>query len=403
MNKKVFYPAAFTVIFMMILSACIPGFINANQQSDGSQAATAAAQTLQAIETQVWIGTLQAELTRVSGEQSGGNNATNTSEPGSSQQDATPTQTVAPATNTPQPPTATAQPPTAKPTPCYWAQFVKDVTIPDGTEIDAGDPFTKTWRLKNIGACSWNTGFDLVFVSGNAMDSDAAVDFPENVQPGETVDVSVDFIAPEDEGEYKSNWKLRSDTGVVFGLGVDQNSPFFALIEVPEDVVVLDPDEPLNFAASYKAADWTSSEGEPSNEDDYTNGTVYSTKKPQMEKNRVDDELALMMIPGSGEDGYISGRYPAMNVEDGDILTALAGCSSEKPKCNVTFEIRARTEDNTLLTLGSWDEVYDGEWTQINLDLSDLAGEKVRFILRVENNGSSKDDKVFWLSPRIIR
>ncbi|MEM5773401.1 MAG: NBR1-Ig-like domain-containing protein, partial [Anaerolineaceae bacterium] len=191
MKKKFFYPVVFTVIFVMILSACIPGFINNNQQSDGSQAATAAAQTLQAMETQVWVGTLQAELTRVAGQMSSEPTATQTVQPGQTQQEASPTQTAAPATNTPNP-TATYNPPTATPTPCYWAQFVKDVTIPDGTEIDAGADFTKTWRLKNIGACAWNTGFDLVFSSGNAMDSPAAVDFPKTVQPGETVDVSVD-------------------------------------------------------------------------------------------------------------------------------------------------------------------------------------------------------------------
>ena len=30
---------------------------------------------------------------------------------------------------------------------CYWAQFVADVTIPDGTNFAAGTAFTKTWRL----------------------------------------------------------------------------------------------------------------------------------------------------------------------------------------------------------------------------------------------------------------
>ncbi|MEM5773402.1 MAG: hypothetical protein AAGU05_00265, partial [Anaerolineaceae bacterium] len=210
-------------------------------------------------------------------------------------------------------------------------------------------------------------------------------------------------VAPEDEGEYKSNWKLRSDTGVVFGLGSDQNHPFFVVIVVPDDLVVLDPNKPLDFAVSYKAADWSSSQGKPSSTDDYTNGTVYTTKKPTMEKNRVDDEIAIMMIPGSGEDGYIVGRYPAVNVKDGDRLTAVIGCASEMPKCSVTFEIRARLADNTLVTLGTWDEVYDGEWTRVNIDLSDFDGESMRFILRVENNGSSKDDKVFWLAPRIVR
>ncbi len=40
---------------------------------------------------------------------------------------------------------------------CEAAQFISDVTIPDGTTIAADDNFTKTWRLKNIGSCTWNS------------------------------------------------------------------------------------------------------------------------------------------------------------------------------------------------------------------------------------------------------
>jgi len=32
-----------------------------------------------------------------------------------------------------------------------WAQFIADVTEPDGTRYDPGATFTKTWRLRNIG------------------------------------------------------------------------------------------------------------------------------------------------------------------------------------------------------------------------------------------------------------
>ena len=41
--------------------------------------------------------------------------------------------------------------------PPYWAQFVADVTIPDGTNFAPGTAFKKTWRLKNIGTNAWNS------------------------------------------------------------------------------------------------------------------------------------------------------------------------------------------------------------------------------------------------------
>ena len=39
------------------------------------------------------------------------------------------------------------------------AQFVADVTVPDGTRYDPGATFTKTWRLRNIGTCTWTTSW----------------------------------------------------------------------------------------------------------------------------------------------------------------------------------------------------------------------------------------------------
>ena len=48
---------------------------------------------------------------------------------------------------------------------CDAAAFVRDVTIPDGTIVEPGRDFTKTWRLKNVGTCSWTTAYALVFVS----------------------------------------------------------------------------------------------------------------------------------------------------------------------------------------------------------------------------------------------
>ena len=54
--------------------------------------------------------------------------------------------------------TVTTQPAAALST-CDMAQFVADVTVPDGTTYAPGAAFTKTWRLKNIGTCTWSTSY----------------------------------------------------------------------------------------------------------------------------------------------------------------------------------------------------------------------------------------------------
>jgi len=125
-------------------------------------------------------------------------------------------------TNTPQPaptevlatPTNTSTPiPTQPETPCNRASFVSDVTVPDGTNFAAGASFTKTWRLKNTGTCTWNTSYSLVFDTGNAMSGPASKALTGTVAPNQTIDISVDLKAPGSAGSYRGYWLLRSDAG----------------------------------------------------------------------------------------------------------------------------------------------------------------------------------------------
>lgn len=139
------------------------------------------------------------------------------------------------ATVTPPPPTPTS-PPTLPPSPtatqnCDQAQFVADVTIPDGTLMNPGERFTKTWRLKNIGTCTWNSSYAVVFFSGEQMGGPAVQALPGNVNPGQTVDISVNLTAPLSSGSYTGYWKLRNAAGVTF-------AQFYVQIKVIERVEV---------------------------------------------------------------------------------------------------------------------------------------------------------------------
>src|SRR5258708_8819595 len=49
---------------------------------------------------------------------------------------------------------------------CDAALFVADVTAPDGSTYSPNAPFTKTWRLKNIGTRTPPTAHNAVFASG---------------------------------------------------------------------------------------------------------------------------------------------------------------------------------------------------------------------------------------------
>ena len=61
--------------------------------------------------------------------------------------------------------------------------MIGDVTIPAGTVLNQGVSFIKTWRLQNIGSCSWTTGYALVFYTGNLMDGPAVLSLPITLTP----------------------------------------------------------------------------------------------------------------------------------------------------------------------------------------------------------------------------
>ena len=146
-------------------------------------------------------------------------------------------------TNTPVPfptaPPATAVP-SASPTPsCDNAHFVTDITIPDGMTISAGDNFTKTWRFQNIGHCSWTSSYDLVFMSGDLLNGPSVQALSGNVNPGQTVDLSVDLTAPTVTGTYVGNWGLRNAAGVIFArfyVQIKVGGGAFAVVHVTYDL-----------------------------------------------------------------------------------------------------------------------------------------------------------------------
>ncbi|MCO5590762.1 hypothetical protein L7F22_044737 [Adiantum nelumboides] len=103
------------------------------------------------------------------------------------------------------------------------AEFVKDVTILDGSKVDVGSTFTKVWRLRNSGALPWPQDTKLVHVGGIMLGSIGFVTLklPEGGLPfGSELDVSVELKAPERTGQYVANWRLRAPSGQMFGHSV---------------------------------------------------------------------------------------------------------------------------------------------------------------------------------------
>ena len=109
-----------------------------------------------------------------------------------------------------------------------------DLTIPDGTQIPAGEKFVKTWRLVNSGSCKWTRLYKLVFYSQNPLGATYEHFLPGEVLPGYVIDLSVEFTAPLQLGIYHSNWMLKAPDESLFGLGINADTPFYVSIVVVE-------------------------------------------------------------------------------------------------------------------------------------------------------------------------
>ena len=202
--RKTFPVIALIAIIALSMMACNLPFFTQSAQTDIDQLSTAVAQTVQAQLTQV-----QPTLASL---------PTLTAQP-----------TLAPL------PTLVL-PPTATPIPCNKAAFISE-TIPDGTIMTAGQTFTKQWTLKNIGTCTWDTSYKLVFTSGNALGGPASQALTSAISPNGVVSISLALTAPVSVGTYTGYWQMQGNDGRNFAqvfvqVMVGVPAPSFAVTSV---------------------------------------------------------------------------------------------------------------------------------------------------------------------------
>jgi hypothetical protein len=94
--------------------------------------------------------------------------------------------------------------------------FVSDATIPDGTIFASGSPLDKQWLVQNSGSCNWDSRYRLRMITGDAMGAtiEQAI-YP--ARAGTQVLVRIQFNAPEEAGEYISEWQAFDADGIPFG------------------------------------------------------------------------------------------------------------------------------------------------------------------------------------------
>jgi hypothetical protein len=303
-------------------------------------------------------------------------------------------------------PTPTTQPPTT-PSPtaeqgeCDLAGFEEDLTIPDNTTLSAGEQFTKTWRLRNDGTCSWNSSYAIVFERGDAMGAPASTTLTTaTIAPGGTVDVSVVMIAPDTPGTYQGYWKLRNPAGQVFGLGDERDKDFWVKIKIePESGITYD------FNIQAKNATWIGSSGGSAVEvafggsDDNPDGVAKLKNDFRLENSKTSG-WALVNGPKKTDDGRITGTFPIYSIQEKDHFKAKLGFTNNCDGGKVLFQFSIK-EGDAITKLGEWSKSCDGGLMFADVDLSSYSGREVQFVLDVHADGSPVNDLVVWGSARI--
>jgi hypothetical protein len=297
------------------------------------------------------------------------------------------------------------------------ATFVSDVNYPDGTAVAPNTAFTKTWKIKNTGTCTWTTNFSLVFVSGEKMGGLDSQKLTSTVGPNTTFDISVNLTSPAANGSYRGYWQLKDDKGQLFGIGAAGDKPWWVDISVRNGVTPV-PITPVPITpgpsggvfdfvanAGSSSTSWTSGAGTlpfPGGDGDIK-GFAFSLGSVKMETGATDTRPSLLMAPQNVTDGFIQGVFPAFTVQSGDRFQATIGCQYGATSCYVTYQLSYKIGTGAVSNFWTFRERYDGLTYNVNLDLSSLAGQNVQFILTIRAYGSPAGDRAVWIAPRVTR
>jgi ABC-type amino acid transport substrate-binding protein len=149
---------------------------------------------------------------------------------------------------------------TPTPVPCTdGLAYVADLNYDDRNmkappPLRRGQNFTKTWRVRNSGNCSWTADFALTYVRGNvaaARMGGEPVPVGRIVLPGQTIDISVPLTAPQAPGVYQGFWQMTNAEGARFGQTV------WVGIRVPAPPTPTPPPPPPTAAGISFSADRT--------------------------------------------------------------------------------------------------------------------------------------------------
>ena len=206
--------------------------------------------------------------------------------------------------------------------------------------------------------------------------------------------------APSYPGEFQGFWMVQEPSGSLFGVNPNGSTP----LEL--NIRTFQPDytggASYDLAVNYCSATWITGTGLlscPGSSSDRT-GSVSLLQMPVFE-TQPRTGYGLLTRPDDSPNGTINGQFPLLNIRPGDVFLAEIGCLQNSSGCDLSFRLEYQTSNGQSGALGTWRETYDGRTTQVEVNLSSLAGNMVWLNLKAANLGRWQAANAFWLQPRV--
>ncbi len=279
--------------------------------------------------------------------------------------------------------------------------FVSDVTFPDGTMTLPYTTFTKSWYIQNIGTCTWNSGYKIVYYSGDKQGT--AESFPlfssdKITKTGESVVASVKLYAGESQDKtYTTYWAMQSDDGEVFNGGESQNIPLSSKFVVGSE---------YNFYENLAGAICSDDDGYfycGSSDRSSGRGVAFYEGSPTVESNYAGQPAIVIGTPLT-EGGTTRVSFGPVQVPLGTWLRASISCRPNAPLCNANVRLLVQVEGQTTQQVTETQEFNDGFTTEWNVELSDYGyhDQSLTYTFEVEAiGGGDLDDLIVIQLPRL--
>lgn len=281
-------------------------------------------------------------------------------------------------------------------------EYLSDINIPDGADIPIETVFPKTWFIKNVGTCTWNSKYKLVYNSGNLKglsDSYNILEEGNFLRPGETISVSARMQAPSiTNTAYESYWQLESDKGELFGAGDQQNVMLSAKIKTSTF---------YNFVSNFNSAICSDDYGyfTCGTHSDGSRGSAFLDQTPMTESGSTGN-VAFVITPPHTEGGKTRVEFGPLRIPVNHRFYTSFSCRPQTPQCDTQLRLyvreEGRAEEYEIKSSREWNDGFMSEW-EFKMGDFGYSYQDLYYIFEViANGGGDSDDEIMFMNTRFM-